>query len=210
MKRNFEVELDDNPQIKGLKQFKDQLEKDYYSDVQIRDCSTVSNVCYLIIELKCNLRLEEAVYLLKQEGWGSKQASKSCLKEAIGVLENQNSFDIQVEEFSLFLLDTSIIIKRIHQRSIEEQLYALLYEIAEHHPSITKKSAETPYEIYIPVFEEDILENDRKITAIEEGKNESKDYFTYWGLYFDSENDAVIYELPKRRIFSADLFMLNH
>jgi hypothetical protein len=74
----------------------------------------------------------------------------------------------------------------------------------------TKKFTETPYEIYIPVFEEDHFENDTKLKNIRIGNNNKKDYFEYWGLYFDSEKDAVIYDLKNKSIIFGDLFMLNH
>ena len=210
LSRNLGVELVNNPLIVGLEEFKKQLEKDYFSDVQIRDCSTKSNICHLIIELDCNLHLEEAVLFLNKSGWANQNSTKSSLSDAVHILEKQNDFEIEIEEFSIFLNDSSIVIKRIHKHSVQEQLCTLLHKIAEHHDSITRSFKETPYEIYIPVFEEDIIENDIKLAAIEQGKNDSQDYYTYWGLYFESEDDALIYELPKKRIIGGELLMLNH
>jgi hypothetical protein len=41
-------------------------------------------------------------------------------------------------------------------------------------------------------------------------KISNKDYFSFWGLYFDSEEDAVIYDLSNKSFISGDLYMLNH
>ena len=54
------------------------------------------------------------------------------------------------------------------------------------------------------------MENDINIANIEQANNEKKDYFKYWGLYFDNQEEAVIYELTKKRIISGELHMLNH
>ena len=207
---NLDIELDNNPQINGLEQFKRQLEKDYFSDAQVRDCCSNSTSCSLIIELSCSLRLHEAVLMLEEKNWGMQYHGKTALHDAVAILQSQNELDIKIEEFTIHLRDTSIIIKRIYPKSIEEHLCALLHEIAEHYIDITKASAEIPYEMYIPVFEEDIWENDIQLEAIELANNSHTDYFSYWGLYFESDDDATIYELSKRRMIGGELHMLDH
>ena len=49
-----------------------------------------------------------------------------------------------------------------------------------------------------------------KIAQIEQAHNDKKDYFGYWGLYFESEEDGVIYDLPRKRIITGELHMLDH
>ena len=207
---NLDIELDNNPQINGLEQFKRQLENDYFSDAQVRDCCSNATSCSLIIELSCGLSLHEAVLMLDEKNWGMQRHGKTALQDAVAMLQLQNELDIKIEEFTIHLRDTSIIIKRIYPKSIEEQLCKLLHEIAEHYIDITKASTETPYEIYIPVFEEDMWENDIQLEAIERANNNHSDYFSYWALYFESEDDATIYELSERRMISGELHMLDH
>ncbi len=207
---NLDIELDNNPQINGLEQFKRQLEKAYFSEVQVRDCCSDSTSCSLIIELGCSLHLHEAVQMLDQKDWGMYRHGKTALQDAVAILQLQNELDINIEEVSIFLKDTSIIIKRIYPKSVEEQLCTLLGKIADHYHDITKASLETPYEIYIPVFEEDIMENDIQLEAIETANNQLTDYFSYWALYFESDEEAVIYELSKRQMIGGELHMLDH
>ena len=212
---NLKVQLDNDPKIRGIEEFKSQLESDYFAEVQVRNCSTINDQANLIIELDSSFSLREIIFFLKNKDWGKRKRQCAGIditnfSKAINELRNVNDAAIDVEEFSLFLKDSSIIIKKIYHNSIEEQLLKLLDLIVEHYNSITKNHTETPYELYIPVFEEDLLQNDIKIAAIEQDQNDKTDYFGFWGLYFESEEDAVIYELSKKRIITGELLMLNH
>jgi hypothetical protein len=213
---NLKLKLDDNPQIKGLTAFRKSLEKDYFSNVAIRNCSTDTTRENLVIEMDCNFKLVEVLSHLQKGTWGriystqNSWSKSSPFSKALKSLNELNRRRIDIEELSIFLKDSSIIIKNIFDNSIEEQLRQILQTIAEHYVYFTKKLTETPYEIYIPVFEEDLFENDTKLKNIRAGNNDKKDYFEYWGLYFDSEKDAVIYDLKNKSIIFGDLFMLNH
>ncbi len=101
------------------------------------------------------------------------------------------------------------MIKNIFKNSIQDQLNLILQSIAAHYVHFTKKLTETPYEIYIPVFEEDLFENNTQIRDIRISNNQPKDYFNYWGLYFESEEDALIYKLKDKSFIPGDLLMLN-
>lgn len=213
---NLRLKLDENPQIKGLVEFRKSLEKDYFSNVSIRNCSTDDARDNLVIEMDCNFKLVEILSHLQKGTWGRICSTKnswsksSPFSRALSSLNKLNRRRIDIEELSIFLKDSSIIIKNIFENSIEEQLRQILLTIAEHYVYFTKRLTETPYEIYIPVFEEDLFQNDTKLTNIKDGNNSKKDYFEYWGLYFDSEKDAVIYDLKDKSIIRGDLFMLNH
>ena len=213
--RNLKVHLENDPKIRGLKEFKNRLERDFFAEVQVRNRIANNDQVNLIIDLNCNFELKENIQFFKNNNWDN--SHKECcgidisnLSKALSDLKLQNRLEIDIEEFSLFLLDTSIIIKKIYKESIPQQLGELLCTITEHYRYITKNLTETPYEIYIPVFEEDLQENHIRIARIEQAHNDKKDYFGYWGLYFDSEEDAAIYDLPKKRIITGELHMLNH
>ncbi len=213
---NLKLKLDDNPQIVGLVEFRKSLEKEYFANVAIRNCSSDGVRQNLVIEMDCNLKLVEILFHLQKGTWGqiypeqNSWSKSSPFSNALKALNKLNNRGIDVEELSIFLRDSSIVIKNIYENSIEEQFGKILHTIAEHYVYYTKRLTETPYEIYVPVFEEDHFENDTKLKNIRNGNNNKKDYFKYWGLYFDSEKDAVIYDLKNKSIIYGDLFMLNH
>ena len=213
--RNLKVHLENDPKLIGLNEFRSRLERDFFGEVQVRNRITENHQVNLIIELSCNFDLKEIIVFFKNKQWG--QGNGDCcgidlsnLTRAINEIRQLNGLEIDIEEFAIFLNDTSIIVKKIYKDSIQQQLCELFISMADHYNFITMNYTETPYEIYIPVFEEDLVENETKIARIEQAHNDKKDYFGYWGLYFDSEEDAVIYDLPKKRIITGELHMLNH
>ena len=212
----FNLKLDNNPQITGLDAFKRKLEKAYFSNISVRNCITEENRGNLVIELDCHFELADIIHHLKKDYWGQIEKEIRAttgippLKKALSDLETLNELEIDIEEFSIFLNDVAIIIKKTYRDSIQEQLCHILKAIAQHHPYFTRNFSETPYEIYIPVFEEDILENEHRYTKAESPEHTARDYFKYWGIYFDTEEDAVIYDLKRKRIITGDLYMLNH
>ena len=214
-KNNLKLQLDNNPQLNGLDAFKRSLEKDYFAEVTICNCSPDKNIGNLVIEMECNIDLVEVLFHSQKGTWGEIITKVGCLtttsfSKALTELQQLNEQPIDVEELSIFLKDSSIILKKIYQHSIQEQLGDIVNAIAENYVHLTKGLTEAPYEIYIPVFEEDLWENDNKLSNIKSGNNSRNDYFAFWGLYFDSEEDAVIYDLCNKSIISGDLYMLNH
>lgn len=213
---NLRLHLDNNPRINGITKFKSDLERDYFSRITVRNCNPTAEIINLIIELDCPLDLSEMLLQLKKGNWARTQKDPfteipiSPLDNALFELQLLNDPLLDVEEFSIFLDDCSIIIKKIYHQSIQEQLVEIFEELCIHLEELTKNIIETPSEIYIPVFEEDLFHNDVKIANIEQANNDRVDYFKYWGLYFDNQEDAAIYELGKRCIFNGELYMLNH
>lgn len=215
-RKNLHLQLDSTPLLNGLAELQNSLEKDYFSQVNIRNCKTEGSNWNLIIEMECNFDLVEILFYLEKGRWGKSpflaatSANTSPLKRALTKFREINELEVDVEEFSIFLKDSSIIIKKIYDHSIGEQFGAILHTIAQHYVYFTKKLTATPYEIYIPVFEENVLDANGLLTNANGTKSGPKDYLDYWGLYFDTEDDAVIYDLGNKSIISGDLFMLNH
>lgn len=215
-KSNLKLQLDSNPQIIGLDAFKRSLEKEHFSEVIICNCSTDEQVSRLVIEMNCQIDLVEMLYHSQKETWGgisghhNTTTSTSAFTKALNELQRLNNLTIEVEELSIVLNDSLMIIKKIYHHSIQEQLGNIINTIAENYIHITKGLTEAPYEIYIPVFEEDIPDNDDRLSNINSGNSSKKDYFAFWGLYFESEEDAVIYDISNKSIISGDLYMLNH
>ncbi|MGB5169948.1 MAG: hypothetical protein WBN69_00810 [Eudoraea sp.] len=208
---NFNLKLDQNPDILGLSDFIRRLEKDYFSEVTVRTIPADRDQINLIIELDCTFNLVEVLSQLQKGNWGTtiSDGTASPQLKALNRLRQLNDSEIDVEEFSIFLKDSSIVIKNIFKNSIQDQLNLILQSIAAHYVHFTKKLTETPYEIYIPVFEEDLFENNTQIRDIRISNNQPKDYFNYWGLYFESEEDALIYKLKDKTFIPGDLLMLN-
>ena len=166
---------------------------------------------HLAIELDCNLSLVEMLFHFNKGSWGNFKQGESSLGQLMEQLMEANDKPIDVEEFTLFLKDTTIVIHKIYDKSITEQLHHLFTEIGKHYVHLSKGLIETPYEIYIPVFEEGRgTGDDVLLQNIEAGNHTKQDYLKYWGLYCESEEDAVIYDLKNTCIEQGDLFMLNH
>jgi len=111
---------------------------------------------------------------------------------------------MDIEELTLFLSDTNIIIKRIYDRSIPAQLNEILTQISNHYIFFSKGLTEKPYEIFVPVFEDNIN------GTIENGANNipektPKSYLEFWGIYLESDEDALIYDLQENIFIPADL-----
>lgn len=221
-RKNLKLQLDDNPQLKGLEVFKRQLEKEYFAKVSVRNCSnrssrkSVSGHSWnLVIDMSCNFKLVEVLHYLQNGSWGASApsdtaAARSAFQRALIDFADQNTFPVDVEEFSLVLKDTSIVIKRIYAQSIVEQLGNILQALAAHYVHLTKDLTETPYEMYLPVFAEDVPNPDAPLSSVIRDTKSARDYFSYWALYFDSQEDAKIYDLDNKTIISGDLHMLNH
>ncbi|MGB6153678.1 MAG: hypothetical protein WBG48_16975, partial [Pricia sp.] len=162
------------------------------------------------LELNCNLSLIEMLFHFNKGNWGNFKQGKLTFLKLLRQLQLENEIPLDIEEFTLFLKDTTIVINKIYNESIPDQLQDIFSKIGEHYVHLSKGLTETPYEIYIPVFEECSHANDILIRNIEAGNQTEQDYYNYWGLYCDSEEDAVIYDLKNSRIEQGDLFMLNH
>ncbi|MBU2946136.1 hypothetical protein [Zobellia uliginosa] len=200
-----------NSQIVGLDSFANSLEKLFFAEATILNCMNKDNKTNLSIELNCNITLVEMLFHFNKGTWGNFKPGRTSFIKLLNKLVKTSGFSVDIEEFTFFLKDTAIIVNKIYDNSIVEQLDHIIAEICEHYVHFSKGLTETPYEIYVPVFEEESNEeNEILIRNIEADNNTKKDYFQYWGLYFESEDDAVIYDLKSSTIEYGDLFMLNH
>ncbi|MEB8329323.1 hypothetical protein OO009_08135 [Flavobacteriaceae bacterium KMM 6897] len=215
-KNNLKPIVDNNYQIVGLDTFEYSLAKYFFSDVVVNISSTNDDEVCLNIEFQNNLTLSEVICFLNTHTWMYEEdmsvlTNMNPFLRALQALKNQNSTTIDIEEISILLKDTTIVIKKIYFQSIPTQLDNILKKITDHHFMLTKNSKEVPFEMFIPVFEENPLEENGSLENIRMGNNSSiNDYFGYWGLYYDSEDDAIIYDLENKSMIYGDLLMLNH
>ena len=195
--------------IEGLASFKNSLEKHFFSEVVIRDYSSEPSSAKLVLELTCNFGLTEMLHHLTLGTWGNFESSVHSFSNLLETLRADNDLYIEIEEFSIYLEDTSLIISKIYEESIPEQLEALLLSVSEHYVHFTKSVTEVPYEIFLPVFKENLVEKDTTAKNIKAANNSVNDYFKYWGVYFHTEEDALVYDVKNTSIISGDLKMLN-
>lgn len=202
--------LDNNSGVYGLNQYLKSLEHHYFSSVTLRKYNSVENKVDMALDLVCPVSLLEILGHFNKGRWGTDGSMKSPLEKSFEHLVSQNNMYLDIEELTLFLEGTTIVIKRIYNRSIPEQLNEILTEIANHYIFFTKGLTEKPYEIFIPVFEDEIQNNSTDLSKDSLCKT-PKSYFEFWGMYLDSEEDALIYDLNKNSYIPADLdlFMLE-
>ena len=223
-RKNLRIQTNDDPNLKGLELFRRSLERDYFAKVSVRNCNcnkventNVVESSNLVVDLECNFNLIEVLYYLEKGSWGQSSSSnqdsgtlKTAFYESLLTFQNINDIEIDVEELSIILKDTIIVIKRIFSQSIGQQLGHILHALAAHYVHFTRDLTETPYEIYLPVYTEEVPSNDSLICNVRRDTNSARDYFSYWALYFDSSPEGKIYDLEGKCIISGDLHMLNH
>ncbi len=208
-KKYFTVGYNKEFNIKGLDLFKKNLEKHFFSDVVVRNCSSSSTQVKLVLEVSCNFGLTEMLHHFNSGAWGNFRDSKYSFGDQLQLLKDSNDLNIEVEEFYIFLKDTALIIKRIYDKSIPEQLENILTAIGDQYVHFTKGVTEMPYEIYIPVFQERAIQNDATLTNMVSNKKGEKDYFGFWDLYFYSDDEGIIYDLENLSYLPGDLLTLN-
>ncbi len=209
-RHNSSRKLSNEKQVIGLDTFESELEKHFFSNIQIRDYSTSESEVSLIVEIECNLDLIEVLEHFNKEMWGNFSSKKASFSAALHKLQQANDLQIDIEELTLFLNDTSIIISKIYNQSISQQLENMFTALSKHCVYFTKGMTEIPYEIYISVFENDVVMNEKISINISKAENlAAQSYFSFWGLYFYSETDASIFDLKNQTIIDGKLQMLN-
>lgn len=189
----------------GISEFIDNLEKHFFSQISVWTNTIIDNQAKLIIEIECNLSLIDMIIHSYKGTWGTFNQTKYSLSEELVQLEEYNGISFDVEEFTINLKDTSIIIDKLYDQSIAHQLNGILNNLEKHFLQLTKGNVEVPYEIFVAVFEDEIM-----ATKNSNVKNKgTQDYSSYWALYFESEKDAVIYDLKNARFIYEDLHMIN-
>ena len=180
------------------------IEKHFFAEVIVQNCTYTESAVDLAIQLDCNLTLFEVLNHANMGTWGNfKQKQDSPLPKAVRELKNENNVEVRIDEFSIFLKDTSIIIKRTNNLNISEQLENVLREISSHYIYFTKGLSQKPYEIYIPVLEEEEFNFDSNHNTCDN----TKSYTEYWGIYFESEDDAIIYDVKESSYLPAELHL---
>ena len=208
-KESFQKEIQNKS---PYKLFRQNLEKEFFGEIRLRHLEDeLVREKLIAMDAYCPFTLTELLHQLNTGNWGGfKQSDKNALnpfQKALFDLRSATEPDLDIGELTFLLLDTTIIISRIDHNSIADQLHAILMALGEHLLHFSRGLSEIPFEIFVPIFEEQTLEagvplyNQRKRLG----------YLKFWGLYFDSDEqtDPVIYDLSERALVEGDFYLLN-
>jgi len=187
-------------QVIGLEDFLKTLEFNYFSQIKVRSCSSTEFDFEMGLDFHCPITLLDLLGQFNKGIWGNNQLPISPLKTSFLELTSKNSLQLDVDEITLCLLETNIIIKKINSRSIINELNNILSEIAKQYVFLTMGLTEKPYEIFVSVDEENNILDTEGAT-----KTNTSGYFKYWGVYFESKEDAMVYDLENNKYIPADL-----
>ena len=197
------VQICSNPALTDLEAFKSGLEKIFFADPEVQLVASRNRDSQLVITLKCGLRLTELICSQRNGFWGPSNpaipgdASVSDLLKDLREANPGESLDI--EELNLELVDTLIVIRSIGPDSIVRELPQILIRLGDHYPYFAGNLQTTPFEIFISVS--DTGEPD----CPSAGWPQALSFYAYWALYFDSEEEAFIYDLRRRHLLMEDL-----
>ncbi|WP_424000349.1 hypothetical protein [Maribacter sp. IgM3_T14_3] len=198
--------LEYTKEIAGLDEFLSAIGFHYFSNVKLNNKHITFNSISLVLEVSCNLDLLELLAHFNTGRWGNNGKEDSPLHNELEILDLKNQHTIDIEELTLFLNDTSIVIKRIYDQSISTQLNDILKQIAFNYVFLTRGLSQKPYEIFVPIFE-DVFEN---IDANEAQSDMTpKSYSEFWGIYLDKDDEASIYDVNKNTYVNGDLEFLS-
>jgi hypothetical protein len=198
--------LEYTKEIAGLDEFLNAIGYHYFANVTLNNKHITFNSISLVLEVTCNLDLLELLAHFNTGRWGNSGKEDSPLHYELEILDLKNQYTIDVEELTIFLNDTSIVIKRIYDQSISTQLNDILKQIAFNYVFLTRGLTQKPYEIFVPIFE-DVFEN---IDANEDQSSMTpKSYSEFWGIYLDKDDEASIYDVNKNTYINGDLEFLS-
>lgn len=190
--------------IGSLEEFRKAIELGFFSVVTLKTSGIENQKLDLVVELDCPLNFLDILGHFNKGLWGSNETTTSVLTQSFNILLEQNKeLEIEIQEFTLYLKDTNVIIKNIYRHSIPEQFNHIITEIAEHYVSITKGLTEQPEEIFIPVFE-DSLTNPFDC-YFQEKLPQPTSYKEYWGIYLDAAEEGEIFDVRQKKFITAKL-----
>jgi len=198
--------LEYTKEIEGIEDFLNSVEFHYFSNIKLRNKHYAFNSISLVLELNCNLNLLELLSHHNIGRWGNNGHQVAPLHQALELLNSKNNHDVDIEELTIFLNDTSIVIKRIYNKSISTQLNDVLKQIAFNYVFVTRGLTQKPYEIFVPIFEETIgnINSDN-----ERHNNTPKSYSEFWGIYLDRDDEASIFDVHRNTYINGYLEFLN-
>ncbi len=201
-------------EIIGLESLKCNLEKEFYSNITIRNSTTCCEQNNLVIEMECNLGLLEMLFHRQQGIWGTEECASlifkgnSKISNQLQNIRKVNKVFIEIEELSLILNDCNIIIKKIYPKSVELEFENIIRILADNYIFLSNQLAASPSEIFIPIFEE-VSSINNVTNMVDENSISVDGYNSYWGLYLNMLEDPLIFDLKNKCLVSGDVRLFN-
>lgn len=184
------------------------LERDLFSNCTIRVVESNRDSVVFIADINCNFCLADGLFqfnsITSDRDNIATKYDNSPIYQAVKSVNENLMFSTDFKEISINFEDVSIIIGRIYPLSILEQLEVIFKRLSYHFAHFTKGFTEMPYEIYLPVYEDDLPNQ----TGKKVGRNKF-DYFKYWGLYFNSDSNMKVYDCRTQLLVDGDFFLIE-
>ncbi|TLP81304.1 hypothetical protein [Maribacter sp. ACAM166] len=201
--KNSSLNLEYTKEIIGIDEFLNALEYHYFSTLTLKSKGYTLDSFNLVLEIHCNSDLMELFNHFYTGRWGNNGYNESPLQHCLEIINLKNKYSIDIEELTISLHDTSIVIKRIYNKSIPTQFNNILKQIACNFVFLTRGLTQKPYEIFVPIFEDNLdIEYDQIYIA-------PKSYSEYWGIYLDKDDEASIYDVNRNTYVSGNLEFLT-
>jgi hypothetical protein len=191
-----------------------QIEKDFFCNVSIVNMETLTITNDLVLDIQFNFNLNQGLSILakgKLEGHDLMLQNEEgyFFLNALEKLRNETNNAYDIKELNLVFNDCTVVLHRIFENSISLVIDQLILELYKNHIYITKGLTEQPYEIHIPVIEDNnFYKKNKLLSSIITDKNQ-KNYCGFWGLYFDNKVDCDIYDSQLKKIIRGELTMLE-
>lgn len=190
----------------GLDTFKKKLEKHFFAIVDIRKLMNDGKHVELVVEVDCTINFALAIQHFRVDVLSNVGVNSNFLMNCLTELQHKNTETIDIKELSFLMSDTSIFIQQVCEYGVVQQLDNVMRILMNDYHSIISRFREIPREVHIPVLEDTNNVDDDSLLLAEFGKRTTeKDYFTFWGLYFDSREDTVIYDVEKSDFIFEEL-----
>ncbi len=211
--------------FRGIEEFKQEIEENYNCFIKGQGTGRGGSAYELIIHFISNLHWADLSTLIAID-FAKKVVTKaeSSLLERLLFKPVQNAYHklkdkndiLDCFSFQIELQDIKVFMYRTSENSLILNLEKILKAITTHQTQLIQTDSCKIDEIHIPVVL-DIL-NGSKILRTPLGMTETKsidksDYFRYWGITYNHNQQRTIYDL-KNRCFLSDMafpqFYLEH
>ncbi|MCV6629272.1 MAG: hypothetical protein OIF50_05375 [Flavobacteriaceae bacterium] len=113
---------------------------------------------------------------------------------------------VDIEELIIAFEDCSIIVDRVCPHSIYNQLENLIDGISENYHLMTGCNSGQIFEIFIPVYDQPVTSIKAVSQLLEplqiNSSNDQTDYYNYWGIYFDTQDNCAVLDLKNKKLTS--------
>ncbi len=190
--------------FQGLSEFKQTLEKNYSSVIKRRSDYEGKKDNELAIEILIDKTLNEALEFSSTESITKISHLIQPFIRAYRSFKMANR-KVDIEELIICFNDCTLILYKVSNNSIYNQLENILDSISENFKTLKYKHTEVPFEIYIPIYNEKPIEEEDtgKLDTLLNTFNISNrvkedEYYKYWGLFYESTTDSLVFDFEAK------------